>query len=388
MSAEIPTRRTVLLVHPGAEMFGSDRMLLESARALLAADRRVVVALPSRGLLDDELRKAGAEVVVIPMLVLRKTLLSPRGLPTLVRDSIKGFIAAWRLIGRLRPNVVYVSTIVAPQWPVVARLRGTKAVSHVHEAEASGKRLINRALYLPHLASTRTLVNSQFSLETIRASLPALAKRATVVYNGVTSPPDPTPPRVSVDGALRVLYIGRLSPRKGPDLLVDAAALLRARGRKVTLTLLGAVFTGYEWYERELRTKAATAGLDVEFAGFHSEIWPFLALADVLVVPSRVDEPFGNTAVEGVLARRPVVASNSSGLREAAGGYSTSRLVPANSADAIASALEDLATQWDAVVAGVEESRLEALRRHAPDAYRVEIAAAVIGVERRTSSRR
>ncbi len=54
-------QRTVLLVHPGAELFGSDRMLLESAIGLIEAGARVVVALPSSGLLVPELRAAGAE---------------------------------------------------------------------------------------------------------------------------------------------------------------------------------------------------------------------------------------------------------------------------------------------------------------------------------------
>lgn len=366
-------RPTALLVHPGAEMFGSDRMLLETAIGLVGTKARVVVALPSRGLLDRALRAAGAEVVIIPMLVLRKVLLTPRGLPTLFRDTFRGLGAAWRLIGSLRPDVVYVSTIIIPQWPLLARLRRTRAVSHVHEAEASGSRLVNAILYSPHLASQRTLVNSRFSLETLRSALPALARRSEVVYNGVDSPDDPPAPRDRLDGPLRVLYVGRLSPRKGPDLVIEAASLLRDRGREVSVTLLGAVFTGYEWYERDLRAQADSAGVSVDFAGFHSEIWPFLADADVLVVPSRVDEPFGNTAVEGVLAQRPVIASDSSGLREAAGGYETARLVPPGDAQAIATALIDYSATWSTVVSAVEGSRVEALRRHSPAAYRASV---------------
>ncbi|MFK4853374.1 glycosyltransferase family 4 protein [Microbacterium sp. ZW T6_19] len=359
-------------------MFGSDRMLLESVIGFIESGARTVVALPGRGLLDIALREAGAEVVIIPMLVLRKVLLTPEGLPHLFRDMFRGLGAAWRLIRRLRPDAVYVSTIIIPQWPVIARLHRIRTVSHVHEAEASGNRLVNRVLYLPHLASTRTLVNSRFSLETIRAALPSLARRAEVVYNGVSSPARPEPARPTLDGPLRVLYIGRLSPRKGPDLVVDAASVLKSRGVEVSVTLLGAVFEGYEWYEQQLRDQAETAGLDVEFAGFHPDVWPFLASADVLIVPSRVDEPFGNTAVEGILALRPVIASDSSGLREAAGGYATARLVTADRADSIASALEDLTSNWGSAVVDVHGSRAEALRRHAPAIYRAEIAAAVI----------
>lgn len=372
------SRQTVLLVHPGAELFGSDRMLLESAIGLVETGARVVVALPSSGLLVQELVAAGAEVVIVPMLVLRKVLLTPRGLPRLFRDTFRGLGAAWRLIGRLRPDVVYVSTIIIPQWPLVARLRRTRSVSHVHEAEASGNRLVNGILYSPHLASHRTLVNSRFSLDTIRAALPALARRSHVVYNGVASPPHPLAPRPRVERALRVLYVGRLSPRKGPDLVIDAASRMHAAGRPVDVTLLGAVFEGYEWFERDLRRQAAEAGVPVDFAGFHPDIWPFLAEADVLVVPSRVDEPFGNTAVEGILALRPVIASDSSGLREAAGGYATAQLITPGDPDSIAAALTDIDTRWDEMVSTVADSRAEALRRHAPAVYRSSITAHVL----------
>ncbi|WP_243231854.1 glycosyltransferase family 4 protein [Microbacterium sp. CIAB417] len=345
-------------------------MLLESATGLVDAGARVVVALPERGMLVASLRAIGAEVVIVPMLVLRKTLLSVRGLPVLLRDLLRGWGAAWRLLRRIRPDVVYVSTIIVPQWPLVSRLLRIRAVSHVHEAEASAHRLINAVLYLPHLASRRVLVNSRFSLETIRAALPPLARRAEVVYNGVASPQSPPEPRELLDGPLRVLFVGRLSPRKGPDLVIDAAAALKSRGEDVRVTLLGAAFTGYEWFEDALHDKARVSGVDVRFAGFHAEIWPFLADTDVLVVPSRVDEPFGNTAVEGILARRPVIASDSSGLREAAGGYRTAWLTPAGDAAEIAAALERISARWPEVADGVDDSRAAALKRHSPTSYR------------------
>lgn len=371
-----PRARTVLMVHPGAELFGSDRMFLESVIGLREAGCRVVVALASDGPLVAELRRSGAEVRIVPMLVLRKTLLKPKGWPALLGSTLTGLLAARRLLAQVRPDTVYVSTIIIPMWPLLARLRGIRAVSHVHEAERSGSRFLNRLLYLPHIASRRTLVNSQFSLQTIRWALPALAYRSEIVHNGVASPADPAPPREPLEGPLRILYMGRLSPRKGPDLAIEAAALLNEGPHRATLTLLGTAFEGYEWFEQELRAQAAGSDVDVEFAGFHPEVWPFLAKADVLLVPSRLDEPFGNTAVEGILALRPVIASNSSGLREAAGGYRTTRLVRPGDAREIARALADLVEDWSGTADLLPSSRAEALRRHAPEVYRETIARA------------
>lgn len=374
---------TVLAVHPGAELFGSDRMFLESVIGLREAGRAVVAALPSDGPLVDELVKAGADVRIVPMFVLRKKLMKPRGWPMLLRSALSGLVSGWRLIDQVRPEAVYVSTIIIPQWPLLARARRTRAISHVHEAEAAGSRLLNAALYLPHLASTSTLVNSRFSLETIRGALAPLARRSSVIYNGVASPDSPEPPRERLEGALRILYLGRLSPRKGPDLVIDAAVRLRDQGRPATVTLLGTAFEGYEWYEQQLRDQASASGIDVEFAGFHQSIWPFLAASDVLVVPSRVEEPFGNTAVEGVLALRPVIASDSGGLREAAGGYRTARLAAPDDATGISWEVASIADDWEKVVGAVGAAREEALQRHAPEQYRARIAEAVL--ERRAA---
>src|SRR5690606_14611120 len=148
-------------------------------------------ALPAKGALVDELLAVGAEVVIVPMLVLRKALLRPRGLPMLVKDALRGWVGARRLLRSVRPDAVYVNTITIPQWTVASRLRRTHTITHVHEAEASASRMINIGLYLPHVAASSVIVNSEFSRATIARALPALARRSRVVYNGVVGPSDP-----------------------------------------------------------------------------------------------------------------------------------------------------------------------------------------------------
>ena len=370
------TARTVLAAHSGTGLFGADRMLLESVIGLREAGCRVVIALPATGPLSVELERIGAEVEVIGMLVLSKQLLRPRSWPTLARRSLLGLPRIWRLMGRVRPDVVYVSTMMIPQWPLVARSRGIRSISHIHEAERSGSRWVRRLMYLPHLASQRTLVTSRFSLETIRRVLPALARRAEIVSNGIVSPHEPTLPREPLESPLRILYMGHLSPRTGADLGLEAATLLQQSGRQVELTVLGSPAEGDEWFAQQLRDQAADGDVEVHFAGFHRDVWPFLARADVLLAPSRFDEPFGNSAVEAVLALRPVIASNSSGLKEAAGGYRTTFLVPPGDARAIADALEAVASSWSSIIRSLSISRQEALRRHDHATYRATIARA------------
>lgn len=356
-------------------MFGSDRMFRESVAGLIEGGARVVVAVPAAGPLISELRSLGAEVVIAPGLVLRKALLRPSGWMRLIRETFRGLGSAWRIMRRARPDAVYVSTITIPLWPFVARLRHVPVISHVHEAEASGSDLLNRLLYLPHMLSDEILVNSRFSQATIRQVLPRLASRTEVVLNGVVGPATPTPLRAGPDGALRVLYMGRLSPRKGPDLVISAAALLAREGVPVEVTLVGDTFPGYEWFGEQLRRQAESASdhVSVTFAGFQPDVWAFVANADVVVVPSRIDEPFGNTAVEAVLGLRPVVVADTSGLREAAGSYATARMVPVDEPSAISDQLRALKESWTSLRADVVDSRAEALHRHAPESYRAAV---------------
>ncbi|WP_046014105.1 glycosyltransferase family 4 protein [Microbacterium sp. SA39] len=369
------TRSPFLLVHAGWELFGSDRMLLETAVALTRADERVVVALPEPGPLVEHLRAAGVEVLIPPMFALRKSVLHPRNWLRTVRDAIRGTVAAVTIVRRLRPKALYVSTIVLPLWPIVGRLLRVPTVTHVHEAEASAARVVNLVLYAPHLASHRLIVNSEFTLRTVGDSIPALARRATVIPNGVASPSDVPAPREDLDG-LHVVYVGRMSHRKGPDVALDAIGLLRRRGVEADLQLIGAVFAGNESYEEVLTARIKELGLgdQVTHHGFRADIWPVLAGADVVVVPSRQDESFGNTAVEGILAARPVVASDIAGLREAVGGYSAALFVQPGDAEALADALATIAADWATYRSRASSAREAALQRFAPDAYRRSVA--------------
>lgn len=349
-------------------------MLLESVAGLLDAGARVVVALPGPGALESELASRGAEVVHVPMPVLRKAALRPRGLVALVAEVLHSLGPSLRVLRRARPDTVYVSTLTIPTWVLLGRVARARTVCHVHEAEQHRVSLVTRGLVAPLLMAHRVVVNSRFSASVLTDAAPALEHRTVVVLNGVAGPDAATPPRPAPEGGLRVLVPGRLSPRKGTDVAVRAVDA--AADRRTSLHVLGSVFPGYEWFEEELRHASADLAREgrMTFTHFTPDVWTHVASADVVVVPSAAPEPFGNTAVEALLAGRPVVVSDIGGLPEAVAGSPAALRVPPGDPAALAAALEEVTARWSELTSAAWTDRETVTRRFAPERYRREVA--------------
>lgn len=376
----MPRAGRVIVAHPSADTYGSDLQLLESLDALRAAGWETTLCLPQTGPLLDLVDRP-AEVAVLPFPVLRKSLLTGLG-PLRLLAALPGVLTRLvRTIRSVRPDAVYVNTVTIPWWILAARLARVPVLVHVHEAEEDVPRIVRFGLNLPLLLARAIVANSAASARVVAESVPFVGRRTTVVWNGV-------PDQGAADDAAarpgRLALVARLSPRKGVDVALEAVARLRAEGRPVTLTVCGTTFPGYEWFEAQLRARADEPDLRgaVEFAGYVNPTLPVLAAASVVLVPSRV-EPFGNTAVEALLARRPLVASDVQGLAEIVEHERTGLLVPPGDAAALAAGvaryLDDPA--WAASVAGT--GRDEALRRFGTDRYGADIVALVRSTARR-----
>ena len=348
-------------------------MLLATVDALRDSGREVVVALPAPGPLVAELQVRGARISYCPSPVLRKSALRPAGALRLLAETVRGVLPGIQLIRSTDAEFVLVNTITIPLWLLLAKLTRRASMCHVHEAEGSASLAVRRAVAAPLLLADRLVANSHTSLTVLAGAFGALADRTTVVPNAVPGPVEVVIARESVADGVRLLFVGRLSPRKGPDVAIAALALLRDAGVDAKLDLVGAVVPGYEVHAAELAADVAARDLSdsVTFHGFHSDVSPFLRAADVVVVPSTGDESFGNTAVEALLAARPVIVSATSGLLEAVDGYSAARSVAPKNAAALATAVHDVINQWPVLrLAAVQDAQL-ARRRHDPARYGV-----------------
>ena len=138
--------------------------------------------------------------------------------------------------------------------------------------------------------------------------------------------------------AIVLMHVGRFSPQKGHDVLVDAFARVLESRHDVVLWLVG------EGQGRaSIESRCRTLGIDraVRFIGSVAEPMPYLAAADVFVFPSRF-EAFGIALVEAMAVGLPVVATAVGGITEVV-GEEGGILVPAGAVGALADACIDLA---------------------------------------------
>jgi D-inositol-3-phosphate glycosyltransferase len=124
-----------------------------------------------------------------------------------------------------------------------------------------------------------------------------------------------------------LLFVGRLDPFKGPDLLLRAAAMMEEEAQVV---IVGGKITGDKEAE-QLRKLAAQLKINkrVLFTGARPqhELSTIYSAADVTVIPS-YHESFGLAAVESLACGTPVVATRAGGLKTVVHHGETGYLVP------------------------------------------------------------
>jgi glycosyltransferase involved in cell wall biosynthesis len=336
----VSARPRLLVVAPSAELYGSDRALL-AALPELADAFSVVLAVPAAGPAADRADALGVSVVQVPDHVLRRRHLGARALgPWLARVRTAG--SQLHALHRRDPfALVYGNTLAVPLAGLLARRWRVPGVLHVHECPEP-RWLARALLQTARATATAVVCNSAHTRGFVVELVPALASRAVVVHNGLDLPPAPPPPEPGP--RLRITCVGRIHPKKGHEVLVEAAAAALAGGADWELHLYGDTLAEHEGLRAGIEQQIRASGLEdrVHWHGFVDDPVRLYAGADVAVVPSVVPEEFSLVALEASALGLPVVVTGPGGAAEVVVDRETGYVVPPRNAAALEGALRAL----------------------------------------------
>ncbi len=255
----------------------------------------------------------------------------------------------------ISPDIVHIHN--APQFVDVlsAGLPQAKMVLHMH----------NEKLDSFH-SKVNTLVGCSHYIQDWYQLRKTPAQRFHVIDNGVDPAMFDTSSHRSQVSTIRgrfgvpddrfvVLYVGRISPEKGPDLIVRAMQQLDPE--KFHLVISG------EWpegsperservrYARSLRDMLQTVPHTITGGVPPAEVPDIYRLGDLLLITSRFEEPFSMVAIEAMASGLPVMALRKGGMVEYMVHNENALLLDADaSVEAIASAVREASCSRDELV--------------------------------------
>lgn len=299
-------------------------------------------------LIVDEIRRTGVTVKLLDL---------KRGI-----NFIALIYTLRKEIRAINPDVVHVQYMAPGALPIIAaRLAGVKTVyATVHQPYTkSHGRLAKIMLRASSLLATKFIAVSQNAEKSWFGSsylfdeinFPRRNPLHFTIHNAVDTAMIKTiingidtnelKKKLSIPaGATVIGAVSRIRQEKGIDILVEAFTRLNLEATEVHLLLVG---TGPD--ENLLKKRVLDSGVGSSVTFYGEAEWEkaiqIMAIMDIVVVPSRF-EGFGLTAAEAMAAGKPVVASDTTGLKEIILNNEAGILFPVNDISALMLALQKL----------------------------------------------
>lgn len=206
------------------------------------------------------------------------------------------------------------------------------------------KRLFVKTLVGPNLQQA-SLVHFTTEMERRESSGWAAIRRSEIVPYcldlQMATPRMTNPKAKQVDKTFKLLFLARIDPKKGLDLLFRALAQLQRDNVLISLTIAG---SGEANYVATLKTLATELGIaaQIAWAGFADETrkQELFGEADAFVLSS-YSENFGIAPVEAMAAGLPVIITDQAAVSGAMAAADAAIVTPCD-VDALAAAIRQL----------------------------------------------
>jgi glycosyltransferase involved in cell wall biosynthesis len=167
--------------------------------------------------------------------------------------------------------------------------------------------------YLRHGFEPERVIKTTYGVD---GAVPGSGRRFFPLPERTTASPSAAAPAME---RLRLLFLGRMEPLKGGDVLIAALPLVAsALNRPVELTLGGDGSARDNWKTLSRRVAEGSGQLKITFEGWirQERMKELCGLSDLLVIPSLWPEPFGRVGPQCGLYELPAVAFAVGGITD------------------------------------------------------------------------
>lgn len=236
----------------------------------------------------------------------------PTGSPMTYLSNVQRFVKGKRF------DLVQVDNRPRFVGPLKRTLGSTPVSLFLHSLTFVGPPYASRATAAKGLSQANVVVANSSSLkQQLSSRFPGSAGKIRKVWLGVDTKRFSPVRRAQSNRAFKVLFVGRVIPRKGVPVLLKAVKQAQSASSRPLQAIIagGSTRSGYLGNMRSLARKL---GVNATFLGTvpHSRIHHRYRKADVLVCPSQKHEAFGLVNVEAMSTGLPVIASNNGGIKE------------------------------------------------------------------------
>ncbi|MEQ3629164.1 MAG: glycosyltransferase [Hyphomonas sp.] len=257
-----------------------------------------------------------------------------------------------------------IAFLLEGQWPLVTSLQTTLHFFLEYHPELRRNADWMASFGTPMMMAERALLKGSSHLRAISAAIRHEIQRAytieipdeRVCITPLGMPDAKTAsaaPREDTD-TLTVLFVGRLEPRKGIDVLLDAIPLALRQMPNIqfriigddSLIIPGSSRTYRERFETDPTAEAFRTGVTFEGKVDDNTLQTAYAECDIFVAPSRF-ESFGLIYLEAMRAGKPVIGCRTGGIPEIVADYENGFLIRPGNVPELVDAIVQLAKSSD-----------------------------------------
>jgi glycosyltransferase involved in cell wall biosynthesis len=338
----------ILLLHSSSDIYGASKIFLQTVQLLKKSGHYTVVALSNEGPLSLELEKAGVEVHIINLAILRRKYFNVAGVFNRYKKWGVAVQALSELIDQHQIDTVYSNTAAVIVGGYIAKKKKLQHIWHLHE-------IIERPLFLHKFLASRLRKWADKIIVVSKAveadwKDPITGPKMFQVYNGLPliatsnilpnlvaseisnyhqikgNPNLRTQLNIPSD-AIVIGMAARIHFWKGQNYFIDIAHALLLRAKQLSknsataplyFIIAGDPFPGYEHLQTEMENaiKAYQLSDRIFYVGLVKEMDLFYRAINVLVLPSQQPDPLPTVVLEAMQYGLPVVATAQGGALE------------------------------------------------------------------------